>query len=108
MIRRNKVELFAQLRHEYEFGVGTVAGVARKFSVHRRLVRQALKNALPPPRKAAPQANSRPQEVTTFLQQILQAKPYAYLSHASTTSAAATARYAANHTLNSSTGGAGN
>lgn len=73
MIRRNKVELFAQLRHEYEFGVGTVAGVARKFGVHRRLVRQALKNALPPPRKAAPRASSLPQEVMTFMQQVLQA-----------------------------------
>lgn len=73
MTRRNKVELFAQLRHEYEFGVGTVAGVARKFGVHRRLVRQAIKNALPPVRKRTTRAQVVAPEVTTWLQQVLQA-----------------------------------
>jgi hypothetical protein len=38
--RRAKVELFEHLRREHEFGVGTVKGVARKFGVHRRMVRQ--------------------------------------------------------------------
>ena len=42
-----KVELFEQLRREYEFGVGTVQGVAAKFGVHRRTVRQAIAGALP-------------------------------------------------------------
>ena len=51
MDRRTKVELFEQLRREYEFGVGTVLGVASKFGVHRREVRQALANAVPPERK---------------------------------------------------------
>jgi len=49
--RRAKVEQFEQMRREYEFGVGTVQGVARKFGVHRRQVRQALANAVPPDRK---------------------------------------------------------
>ena len=31
--------------------IGTVAGVAAKFGVHRRMVRQALASALPPPRR---------------------------------------------------------
>src|SRR5204863_9856156 len=31
---RIKVELFEQIRREYEFGVGTIKGVARKFGVH--------------------------------------------------------------------------
>jgi transposase len=44
------VELFEQLRREYEFGIGTIKGVARKFGVHRRLVRQAVNSALPPVR----------------------------------------------------------
>jgi ActR/RegA family two-component response regulator len=35
MKRRNKVELFEEIRREYEFGVGTISGVARKFNVHR-------------------------------------------------------------------------
>jgi transposase len=42
------VELFEQIRREYEFGIGTIQGVAKKFGVHRRLVRDALRHALPP------------------------------------------------------------
>ena len=34
---RAKVELFEQIRRDYEFGVGTIRGVARKFGVHRRV-----------------------------------------------------------------------
>ena len=52
MTRSDKVELFEQLRREFQFGDGTIAGVARKFGVHRRMVRQAIANALPPDRKA--------------------------------------------------------
>jgi hypothetical protein len=51
MERRAKVELFEQIRREYEFGVGTIRGVARRLGVHRRMVRQAVKGALPPERK---------------------------------------------------------
>jgi carbohydrate phosphorylase len=36
---RAKVELFEEIRREYEFGIGTVRGVARKLGVHRRQVR---------------------------------------------------------------------
>ena len=46
-----RVELFEQLRQEHEFGVGTIAGVAAKFGVHRRMVRQAIAGALPPPHR---------------------------------------------------------
>ena len=45
------MELFEQIRREYEFGVGTVKGVARKLGVHRRMVRQALASAEPPGRR---------------------------------------------------------
>ena len=45
------MELFEQIRHEYEFGAGTISGVAEKFGVHRRTVRQALECAIPPERK---------------------------------------------------------
>ena len=48
MERRAKVELLEQIRREYEFGVGTIKGVAHKLGVHRRTVRQALANAEPP------------------------------------------------------------
>ena len=44
-----KVDLFEQLRREHEFGIGTIAGVATKFGVHRRVVRRAIASALPPP-----------------------------------------------------------
>jgi hypothetical protein len=45
MTRRAKVELFEEIRREYELGVGTINGVAR---FHRRMVGQALANAQPP------------------------------------------------------------
>ena len=51
MERRAKVELFEQIRREYEFGVGTIRAVAHKLRVHRRMVRQALASAEPPERK---------------------------------------------------------
>jgi len=51
MNRRQKVELFEQIRREYEFGIGTIAGVARQLGVHRRSVRQALQSAWPPERQ---------------------------------------------------------
>jgi len=45
------VELFETIRREHEHGVGTTQGVARKLGIHRRMVRQALQNAVPPQRK---------------------------------------------------------
>lgn len=48
---RTKVELFKQIRREYEFGVGTISGVAKKLNIHRRMVREAIGSALPVLRK---------------------------------------------------------
>ncbi len=48
---RVKVELYEQIRRKYEFGVGSVIGVARKLGVHRRMVREAVQNAVPAQRK---------------------------------------------------------
>ncbi len=48
---RAKVELYEQIRREYEFGAGSVIGVARKLGVHRRMVREAVRNAVPAQRK---------------------------------------------------------
>jgi transposase len=53
------VELFEEIRREYEFGIGTVQGVARKFGVHRRLVREALGTALPPEKPPNPRPRPR-------------------------------------------------
>ena len=47
MDRRKKVELFEQIRREYEHGVGTIRAVAKKLGIHRRMVRQALADAQP-------------------------------------------------------------
>ena len=45
------MELYEQIRREYEFGVGSVIGVARKLGVHRRMVREAVRSAVPAQRK---------------------------------------------------------
>lgn len=50
MNREAKAELYEQIRPEYEYGVGTIKGVAREIGVHRRMVREAITNALPLPR----------------------------------------------------------
>ena len=44
---RSKVELFEQIRREYEFGDGTITGVANKLKVHRQMVRETIGSALP-------------------------------------------------------------
>src|ERR1700724_1239710 len=49
--RRAKVELYEQIRREYEHGAGTIRAVARKLGVHRREVRKALASAMPADRK---------------------------------------------------------
>jgi transposase len=73
LTRREKVELFEQIRREYEFGVGTIAGVSRKLGVHRRMVREALRSAEP----AAPEPQQRRlrklDAVSDFIDQVLRA-----------------------------------
>ena len=66
-----KVELFEQLRREYEFGVGTVQGVAAKFGVHRRMVRQAIAGALPPPHRYPQRARPKLDAVAAFIDAVL-------------------------------------
>jgi hypothetical protein len=71
MDRRTKVELFEQLRREYEFGVGTISGVASKFGVHRRQVRQALQSAVPPPPPTLVRPSPSLDPVKPFIEAIL-------------------------------------
>jgi len=73
MDRREKVELFEHLRREFEFGVGTVSGVASKYGVHRRQVRLALASSVPPERKAYVRACPTLDRVKPFIEAILAA-----------------------------------
>jgi transposase len=77
MDRRAKVELFEEIRREYQYGVGTIKGVARKLGVHRRQVRQALKDALPPERKDPVRSRPKLGPVQAFIDEILEADRHA-------------------------------
>ena len=46
------MELYEQIRREYEHGAGTIRAVARKVGVHRREVRKALASAVPAQRRS--------------------------------------------------------
>lgn len=67
------MELFEQIRREYEFGVGTIAGVAKKLKVHRRMVREAIGSAVPMPRKKVERPRWRLASAMDFVNQILEA-----------------------------------
>ena len=68
---RAKVELYEKIRREFESG-GTILGVAKKLGVHRRMVREAIRNAIPPTRKKVQRETTRlVAEVMLFIHQIL-------------------------------------
>lgn len=67
------MELCEQLRREYEFGVGTIRGVAQKFGVHRRSVREAAAQALPLPRKRPQRVRPKLAPAIPFIDAILDA-----------------------------------
>jgi transposase len=70
--RRRKVELFEQIRREFEFGSeSSIKNVAKKFGVHRRMVRQAVANADPPGRKVPERKRPQIDSVSGFIDQIL-------------------------------------
>ena len=65
------MELFEQIRREYEFGVGSIAGVAKKLGVHRRMVREAVGNALPKPRKKTERPRWKLKAAVDFIDAVL-------------------------------------
>jgi transposase len=71
--RKATVELFEEIRREYEFGIGTIQGVARKLGVHRRLVREALNRAVPAVTTSRPRVRPRLGPVAAFIDGILEA-----------------------------------
>ena len=68
-----KVELFEEIRREYEHGVGTIRGVAKKLGLHRRMVREALASAVPRERKIAVREKPKLGPAITFINAILEA-----------------------------------
>ena len=70
---RAKVELFEQIRLEYEFGVGTIQGVSRKLRVHRRVVREAIQSAIPARRKKTERPHVKMAPAAAFIDSVLEA-----------------------------------
>jgi transposase len=71
--KRATVELFEAIRREYEHGVGTVKGVARKLGVHRRMVREALADAVPRAKRKPERARPAVGPVIEFVERVLRA-----------------------------------
>lgn len=66
------MELFEEIRREYEHGVGTIKGVAQKLGVHRRMVREALASAVPRERKKAVRNRPKIEQASSFIEAILE------------------------------------
>jgi transposase len=71
--RRTKVELYEQIRREYEQGSGTIREVSRKLGVHRREVRKALSSAIPAARKVPEREHPKLAPAIPFINAILEA-----------------------------------
>jgi len=66
------MQLYKRLRREYEHGLGTIRGVAQKYRVHRRTVRAALRNPVPPKRKVTPRKRPKMAVAIPFIDAILE------------------------------------
>jgi transposase len=65
------VELFEQIRREYEHGGGTIRGIAKKLGIHRRMVREAVRSAVPAERKTAAREKPKLEPALAFIDAIL-------------------------------------
>jgi transposase-like protein len=66
------VELFERIRRAYELEKKSIRAIARQYGVHRRMVRQAIANAIPPDRKTPQRPQPQMDEVKEFIKQILE------------------------------------
>jgi transposase len=71
--RRAKVELFEQIRREYEHGGGTIRGIAKKLGIHRRMVREAVLSAVPSERKTPVRERAKLEPAMAFVDAVLEA-----------------------------------
>jgi hypothetical protein len=61
------VELFEQIRREYEHGGGTIRGIAKKLGIHRRMVREAVLRAVPMERKTPVRERPKLEPAMSFI-----------------------------------------
>lgn len=65
------MELYEQIRREYEFGAGSIIGVGRKLGVHRRMVREAVRSATPARRKKTERPHLKIAPAAAFIDAVL-------------------------------------
>ena len=67
------MELFEQIRLEYEHGGETIRGIARKLGIHRRMVREAVLSAVPVERKTPVRKRPKLEPAMAFIDALLEA-----------------------------------
>ncbi len=67
------MELYEQIRQEYEHGAGTIRAMARKLGVHRREGRKAIASAMPAERKVPERERPKLAAAIPFIDAILEA-----------------------------------
>jgi transposase len=72
-VARSKVELFEAIRRDHRREELSIRGLADRYRVHRRTVREALGSAVPPPRKTPVRAAPRPDPAKALIDAMLRA-----------------------------------